>query len=168
MAQRMHSNHFRTAVLCATLLAGAAAPALAAQPDLALGKRLQAMGYDVQADADGDYQVLFGLHGQGGERRQLTYVRSPVETFGSYRIREIWSPAYQAQGATLPAAVANRLLEDAQADILGGWVRQGGTAVFVVKLAADADDTALREALEAAARGADAMDAELNAGRDAF
>ncbi|MEB1528012.1 hypothetical protein [Xanthomonas sp. 1678] len=167
MAQRMHSTTFRTAALLAALLAGTAAPALAA-PDQALGKRLQAMGYDVQADADGDYQLLFGLREQGRERQQLIYVRSPVETFGSHRIREIWSPAYQAKGDTLPAAVANRLLEDAQADILGGWVRQGGTAVFVVKLAADADDTALREALEAAARGADAMDAELNAGKDAF
>jgi len=162
----MHSTTFRTAALLAALLAGVAAPALAA-PDQALGKRLRAMGYDVQADADGDYQLLFGLRAQGRERQQLIYVRSPVETFGSHRIREIWSPAYQAKGDTLPAAVANRLLEDAQSDILGGWVRQGGTAVFVVKFA-DADDTALREALEAAARGADAMDAELNAGKDAF
>ncbi len=47
-------------------------------------------------------------------------------------------------------------------------MRQGGTAVFVVKIPADADDAALREALEAAARGADAMDAELNGGKDLF
>ena len=61
---------------------------------------------------------------------QLAYVRSPVERFGSYRIREIWSPAYRADGDALSAAVANRLLEDAQSSILGDWVRQGGTAVI--------------------------------------
>ncbi len=167
MALRMHSTMFPKLPLLAALLA-AALPAAAETPDAALGKRLQALGYDVQADEDGDYQVLFGLRDHGQERKQLTYVRSPVETFGSYRIREVWSPAYQTQGDSLPAKVANRLLEDAQSDILGGWVRQGGTAVFVVKIPADADDAALREALEAAARGADAMDAELNGGKDLF
>lgn len=166
----MHSMSFRTICRLAACLAGCAVPslALAAPPDAALGQRLQALGYDAQADANGDYQVLFGLRGAGAERSQLAYVRSPVERFGSYRIREIWSPAYRADGDVLSAAVANRLLEDAQSSILGGWVRQGGTAVYVVKVAADAGDVALREALEAAARTADAMDAELNDGKDAF
>lgn len=153
-------------------LLAAAMPALAsaASPDTGLGAQLQRMGYEAAADGNGDYRILFGLgkDAQGRERNQFTYVRSAVEAYGSLQVREIWSVAYQGAQPDLPAKVANRLLADAYDSILGGWVNQGGTAAFVVKLAADADDRALADAIEAATRSADAMEAELTPGEDRF
>jgi hypothetical protein len=145
----------------------AAAPAAA---DPALGAQLKRLGYEATADANGDYKILFGLDkdAAGKARSQLTYVRSVVERYGSLKVREIWSVAYQGKDGQLPPAVAERLLADAADSILGGWVSQNGTAAFVVKLAADAPDAALGDAIEAATRSADAMEAELAPGQDEY
>lgn len=156
----------------ALLLLATAFPlaASAGEPDPTLGKQLQRLGYEAEPDDAGDYRILFGL-GDGADgtaRSQLTYVRSQVESFGSLRVREIWSVGYRAADGKLPAAVAERLLADSHDSILGGWVATEGTAAFVVKLPADADDKAMGDALEAATRSADAMEQELSAGGDTF
>jgi hypothetical protein len=161
-----------TPVRSLALLLAAAAPALAfaASPDTALGVQLQRLGYEAVADDNGDYRILFGLgkDAQGHERNQYTYVRSAVENYGSVKVREIWSVAYEGAQPELPAKIANRLLADASDSILGGWVNQGGTAAFVVKLAPDVDDQVLADAIEATTRSADAMEAELTPGKDQF
>lgn len=150
--------------------ASAASAASAASPDAGLGAQLHRLGYEVVADDNGDYRILFGLgkDAQGRERNQFTYVRSAVENYGSVKVREIWSVAYESGQPELPAKIANRLLADAYDSILGGWVNQDGTAAFVVKLAPDADDQALADAIEATTRSADAMEAELTPGEDRF
>ncbi|WP_434031226.1 hypothetical protein [[Pseudomonas] boreopolis] len=154
------------------LLLAAAAPAFAsaAVPDAGLGAQLQRLGYEAATDDNGDYRILFGLgkDAQGHERNQLTYVRSAIESYGSVKVREIWSVGYAGQQPELPARIANRLLADAYDSILGGWVNQGGTAAFVIKLSPDADDQTLADAIEAATRSADAMEAELTPGEDRF
>jgi len=144
--------------------AAKAAPASAAG-DAALGERLRALGLNPELDADGDYRLLFGLD---GGRQQVVYVRSHTEAFGQLRIREIWSPAYQAGGDTLPGEIANRLLQDGQENILGAWVRQDGTAIYVTRIPADLAGPALSDAIEATTRAADAMEAELTPGKDRF
>jgi len=96
-----------------------------------------------------------------GDRTQMVYVRSAVEDFGSHNIREIWSPAYSAKTKQFPVAVANRLLEDSQDAKMGGWVKQDTTAMFVVKIDADATADQLSDAIDAAIRTADAMELEL-------
>lgn len=58
-------------------------------------------------------------------------------------------------------AVANRLLEDSQDAKMGGWVKQDTTAMFVVKIDADATADQLSDAIDAAIRTADAMELEL-------
>lgn len=146
--------------------AAKAAPATAAvSNDAALGERLRALGLKPELDADGDYRLLFGLD---GGRQQVVYVRSHTEAFGQLRIREIWSPAYQASGDVLPGEIANRLLQDGQENILGAWVRQDGTAIYVTRVPADLSGPALSDAIEATTRAADAMEAELTPGKDQF
>ena len=147
-----------------------ATPAAKSKADPAIGRLLDKLDYKYDIDEEGDYRLTFGL-GEEDEKKgrsQLVYVRSPVETYGSYRIREIWSPAYQASGDQFPAAVANRLLQATNESKMGAWAKQGKYAVFVVKLAADADASALDDAMEAALHSADEMEAELTPGKDDF
>lgn len=133
--------------------------------DATIGEQLDALGYRYNVDKDGDYQLTFELD---GERSQLVYVLSSVESFGAHRIREIWAPAYRAPGALIPAEVANRLLEDSQTSKLGSWVKQGDMAVFVVKIPADASQQQLDDAIDAATRSADQMEAALTPDKDEF
>lgn len=163
-----------TLLLALSLLPFAASASKEASPsgtqrsagaDATVGQQLDALGYRYNVDKDGDYQLTFELE---GERSQLVYVISGVESFGAYRIREIWAPAYRAPGAQIPADVANRLLEESQSSKLGSWVKQGDMAVFVVKIPADASQQQLDDAIDAATRSADQMEAALTPDKDEF
>ncbi|WP_286071921.1 hypothetical protein [Stenotrophomonas sp. 57] len=146
--------------LLSTLLIALAATgsAAAAEADKAVARHLDKLGYAYEVDEDGDYRMVFDVE---GDRTQMVYVRSSVEDFGSHNIREIWSPAYSAKTKQFPVAVANRLLEDSQDAKMGGWVKQDTTAMFVVKIDADATADQLSDAIDAAIRSADAMELEL-------
>ncbi len=146
--------------LLSTLLIALAATgsAAAAEADKAVARHLDKLGYTYEVDEEGDYRMVFDVE---GDRTQMVYVRSSVEDFGSHNIREIWSPAYSAKTKQFPVAVANRLLEDSQDAKMGGWVKQDTTAMFVVKIDADATADQLSDAIDAAIRTADAMELEL-------
>lgn len=156
----------RTLLLPALLIGLAASGAAAAATTPSDGSRsgktiaaqLEKLDYTYEVDQDGDYQMVFDVE---GDRTQVVYVRSSVEDFGSHTIREIWSPGYVSKTEQFPVAVANRLLEDAQDSKLGGWVKQGSTAMFVVKIDADANAEKLSDAIDMAVRSADAMELEL-------
>jgi hypothetical protein len=143
------------ALLAALLFAPAA---FAAEPDKAVARHLDTLGYPYEVDEDGDYRMVFDMD---NDRTQLVYVRSVVEEFGANKVREVWSPGYQSSTDAFPQAVANRLLEDSQDAKMGGWVKQERIAMFVVKLDADAPSQALGDAISAATRTADAMELEL-------
>lgn len=147
----------RAAAACLGCMALAAH---AGEPDPSVGKLLDSLGYTYEVDDDGDYRLLFDVD-EG--RTQLAFVRSSVESYGSHRIREIWSPGYKSPGPQFPALVANRLLEDSNDSKLGSWVKQGDTAMFVVKFDADANAEVLGDAIDAAIKSADAMELELTA-----
>lgn len=159
----------RTVILLATFLSAAviaAEPAKpAAEPDSQIKKQLEELEYKYEIDTDGDYQLTFAVEGKD-KRSQLVFVRSPVQTFGQHRVREIWSPGYKSKDKDFPAAVANRLLEATQISKLGAWAKQDEYAVFVVKLRADASTKELDDAIDAAIRSADEMEAELTPGKD--
>lgn len=140
------------------LLAGVAGSASATEPDRAVGRLLDGLEYKYEIDKDGDYQLVFEMD---GDRTQLVFVRSNVETYGSHHVREIWSPGYKSASAQFPALVANRLLEDSNDSKLGSWVKQGDLAMFVVKIDADATAQVLSDAIDAAAKTADAIELEL-------
>jgi len=147
------------ALLIALAAAGTAGAATdSAKADAGIARHLEKLGYTFEVDEDGDYQMVFDVE---GDRTQIVYVRSAVEDFGSHNIREIWSPGYVSKTKQFPVAVANRLLEDSQDAKMGAWVKQDMTAMFVVKIDADASPDQLSDAIDAAIRTADAMELEL-------
>ena len=133
-------------------------------PDAGIKSRLDALGYEYEVDDDNDYKLVFEL--DDAKRSQVVYVRSPVETYGTHAVREIWSPGYASPDGEFPPPVANRLLEASSDAKLGGWVKQGKNAVFVVKIAADASKEELDDAMDLAIRLADEMEVELTPGKD--
>lgn len=144
----------------AVALLALACSAHAADADPGIAKQLKELGYEYEVDEDGDYKLLMTA-GDNDERSQIVYIRSAVETYGNHRVRELWSYAYQSPADSLPAVVANRLLEASNALILGSWVKQERSAVYVAKLPADASTGLLEDAVAAAAVSADAMEIEL-------
>ncbi|MFC5569126.1 hypothetical protein ACFPN1_03465 [Lysobacter yangpyeongensis] len=158
-------------LLClAPVLVNAAEPATPARKDgdPAVRQLLDKLEYKYEIDEEGDYRLTFGLGDDKDARSQLVYVRSPVETYGSHKVREIWSPGYVSTTDEFPADVANRLLEATQQSKLGAWAKQGRYAVFVVKVAADASAEELDDAVDAALRSADEIEQELTPGKDDF
>ena len=132
--------------------------------DAGIKAQLEQLGYEYEVDDDNDFKLVFKIGDE--DRSQIVYIRSPVETYGEHRVREIWSPAYKSPTDDFPALIANRLLEDADTKKLGGWVKQDQYAIFVVKIDASADKEALDDALDAAMSAADSMEAELTPGVD--
>ena len=147
------------------LLAASLLPALATAADAHIARQLDSLGYEYEVDADGDYKMVFDLS-EG--RSQIVFVRSPVEEYGSLRVREIWSPGFKVEGNAFPAAVANRLLSDSNDAKIGAWVRQGSTAMYVVKIDASASAEQLSDAISAAVSTADKLEQELTLGKDEY
>jgi hypothetical protein len=163
---KIRMRAFAFALLLAMALpvaARAAEPAPA--PDPVVRAQLDKLEYKYDVDEDGDFKLTFSAE---GDRTQLVFVRSRVESFGSHRVREIWSPAYLAEQDQFPADIANKLLDASQDSKMGAWVKQGRYAVFVVKLPADAGSEQLDDAIQAAVRSADEMEASLTPGKDAY
>lgn len=152
----------RAACLVAVCLAIAATAVHAATPDPVIKAQLEKKGTPFTVDDDGDFQITVNV---GDGRTQLVWVRSVVEETDKQRIREIWSPGYQAQTAAFPAAVANDLLERSNLLKLGSWVKQDKTAMLVTKISADANADQLDEAIDLTAVAADAVELDLT-GKD--
>jgi hypothetical protein len=152
-----------SALLAATFTASVGA---ATTPDPTVRRMLEAKGTPFDVDSDGDYKITVNFQSEG--RTQLVFVRSVVETYGKHRVREIWSYGYQGDKDQFPALVANRLLEASNRVILGSWVKQSKSAVFVVKVSAEASADELDGAIDAAATAADEMEKELTEGKDEF
>lgn len=149
----------------AVILASAAGPGWAQDSaDPQVGHALDALGLDYTIDSDGDYKLVLSFD---DGRSQLVFVRSVVHSYKSHRLREIWAPGYRAPIGQFPADVANRLLEDANDQVLGSWVKQGPVAMFVVKVDADTYGSRLHDAISAAAVAADTLEEELT-GADEF
>lgn len=108
--------------LTASSIANAAEPVVPAKPqgDPAVRLLLDELKYRYDVDEEGDYRLTFGMDEEKDGRSQLVFVRSPVETYGSHRVREIWSPAYLSATDEFPAKIATRLLEATQERSLCG------------------------------------------------
>ncbi|WP_211368220.1 hypothetical protein [Pseudoxanthomonas gei] len=151
-------------ILALSLPAHAEAARDGSSADARIKAQLSALEYDYEVDEDNDFKLVFAV--DETDRSQIVYVRSPVETYGSHAVREIWSPGYASPDGDFPARIANRLLEASGDAKLGGWVKQGRNAVFVVKIAADAGKEELDDAIDSAVTLADQMEAELTPGKD--
>lgn len=135
-------------------------------PDPQIRGQLEELKYEYEVDDDGDFKLVFEVGGSTEKRSQLAYVRSPVESYGVLRVREIWSPGYKSKDKDFPAAVANRLLTASQDNKLGAWAKQDAYAVFVIRLPADASAKELADAIDLAITSADQMEAQLAPGKD--
>ena len=157
------SRHSFALALCLGLATCLAAPAtLAGTPDPALKALLDKQKIKYEIDSDGDFKITFDL---GSGRTQLVWIRSATDSYGSLKVREIWSPGYKLNGE-LSAKIANRLLEHSHSMILGGWTKQKTYVMFVVKILATATPQQVRDAAEAAADAAVDMEQELAPGTD--
>jgi len=145
------------------LAAQTAAGADAADP--VVRKQLDALKLKYEVDKDNDFKIVMDV---GNGRTQLAYIRSNTETYGANQVREIWSPGYKGEIESLPANVANRLLDHSNSVKMGGWVKQKAMAVFVVKLSASASAQELQDALEAAVKSADEIEQEFTGKKDEF
>lgn len=154
----------RTALAVALLFAAGAATA-ASEADRRVEKALERARLAHEVDAQGDFRVAFVLP---DGRSQVVVVRSATAAYGTLEVRELVSAGYRSATMALPPEVANRLLEINARTRLGAWGRQGPMAVFVTRIAAEADPKELADALEYAARAADAAEKEINAGKDEY
>jgi len=155
----------------ATVLAATASVAHAGgTPDAGIAKKLDAAGLKYEVDGDGDYKLLFEAE---GDRTQIVWVRSSVETLGNMRIREVMAiggkmptmgkddgvgmAATIALTSTTVLAVA--ALADANEKKLGGWVLKGKgddqALYFVAQVPADLSAGDLETVLGSVARSAD-------------
>jgi len=133
--------------------------------DARVGKALKEAGVKYSIDEDGDYKVIFDT---GDGRTQLAYVRSATNEYRNFEVREIWSFGYRADGDDFPALVANTLLEDTFSKKLGAWTKSGSSAIFVVRISANADAESLFSALNLAVTSADEMEEKLTGDKDQF
>ena len=134
----------------------------AAAQDGIVKAQLEAKGVKFEVDSDGDFKCVFRLD---SGRTQVVWVRSKVAEYGSVKVREIWSPGFRADTDDFPAIVANQLLTNSNTVKLGGWVKQGKNAVFVVKIPGDASADQLVNGITAAVESADALELALT-GKD--
>lgn len=152
-------------IAAACLLLATAGAVVAQDTDRRLTKALDRARIAHEVDAQGDVRVAF-LTGDG--RSQMVVVRSATSAFGALDMRELVSAAYRSPTMALPGEIANRLLDLNARARLGGWSRHGPMALLVTRIPADADAKELADALEYTARAADAVERELNGGKDEY
>jgi len=124
--------------------------------------KLEARKTPFTVDSDGDFSILVDV---GNDRTQQVWVLAGHESTDHMRIREIWSPGFEAETDAFSPELANDLLERSHLLKVGSWVKQGRTAMLVVKLPADAGADELDDAINLAAASADALELELT-GKD--
>ena len=164
---RLIRSHFLLLALSLPLCGNTWAQDTKPQADKAIEAQLKALDYKYDIDKDGDFKLVFDMD-EDGKRSQMVFVRSAVEDYLGSKVREVISPGYQGSEAGFPANVANRLLDASMDSIMGAWGKQGGMAIFTVRIPANADKDTLDAAITAAINSADQMEAELTPGKDEF
>lgn len=129
--------------------------------DASIAPKLDAKGTPYTVDEDGDYRILVDV-GEG--RSQLVWVRSKVHTTDFQRVREVWTYGFRSDERRIPVHIANRLLTENFELILGAWAREGGNAILLIKIDADASADILNEAIDLAASTGDRMEQKLVSG----
>lgn len=132
-----------------------------ATPDASVARKLDAKETPYVVDDDGDYRILVNV---GDDRSQLVWVRSKVHATDHQRVREIWTYGLRSEERRIPVHIANRLLSENFDLIVGAWAREGGNAILVMKIDADADADTLNEAIDLAASAGDRMEQKLGNG----
>lgn len=156
-------------VLCLSVLAQAQASGTRRNGDPRVRTLLNQLGSKYELTPNGDFKLL-PVQTENG-RRQIIYVNSNTQEYGTLEIREVMSPAYLANGP-LSATVANRLLRENNEVKFGAWRieplnnGQKYLALFAVQISANADAETLRLAIKSVLLVADRMEKELTGADD--
>ena len=105
-----------------------------------------------EIDEDGDFRIISPCD---DDRTQLIFVRSNIEKYGEFEIREIWSIGYSHENSVPPAIVkkAAKLSGDY---IVGAWEMAGDAKLaMVAKVPANLSDDTLIGTIVAVGRRAD-------------
>ncbi|KFN44498.1 hypothetical protein [Arenimonas oryziterrae] len=140
--------------------------ASAASSDAVIKAQLESKGIKFEIDGDGDFKIVYKVGTKG--RTQLVFVRSSVNTYGTLKVREIWSPGYKSETTDFPPLIANTLLRENHSVKLGAWEANENIAMFVVKIAADANAEQLVDAIEAAVNSADKLEESMSGSKDQY
>ncbi len=151
--------------LCLSLLLALPLAANATAPDRSVQRILDRSKIKYQVDPAGDFRATFDL-GEG--RTQLVIIRSGIDRVAGIDTREIRAIGYRAPSDPFPTEAASKLLDENNRRVLGKWGKQGTLGVLSVRVPADADASTLIDAIEMAARDADAMERALIEDRDEF
>lgn len=133
------------------------------EPDPLVARMLDAKKTPYKIDDDGDYRILVNVD---DDRTQVVWVRSIVHETEHQKIREIWTYGMRSDERRIPVHIANQLLSHSFSLKLGAWVRDGGDALFVIKIDANANADVLDEAIDLAAYTGDEMEQKLGSGDD--
>jgi len=133
--------------------------------DRRVARILKGEDISYKIDKDGDFKVTFDV---GGGRSQMAFIMSDTSEYRNFEIREIWSIGYRSATDQFPSSVANRLLEETFPKKLGAWAKKDNLAIFMVRVAADADAESLISALKLALEAADEMEEKLTGDKDEF
>lgn len=153
------------ALACLLFTVGGVPAAFSATPDASVGKKLDAAGLKYEVDSDGDHKLLFGVD---GGRSQIVWVRSPTETLGGMRIREVlsvggkMSKPQNEEELTAQAVLTSGAMLKSGTQKLGGWVLKtsGDDSVFyyVAQIPADLTAEDLQAVTQVVAKSADAFE----------
>ncbi len=138
-------------------LASAGAATAAPQADKSVARHLDKLGYTYEVDEDGDYRMVFDVE---GDRTRWSTCARRWKTSAATTSRDLVT-GLQRQDQAVPGGRGQPPAGRSQDAKMGGWVKQGHTAMFVVKIDADATADQLSDAIDAAIRTADAMELEL-------
>lgn len=156
-------------LLSAGLASAVVAQSAAVPPgtDTRIEAQLESAELEYTIDEDGDFRLEYALP---DGRTQVVWVASRTSTLYALEMRDLWSVAMRSRGAP-SAELANRLLQDNAARILGAWqVQRSGDeylVLFSAQLPATADLATVVQAMEAVMATADAMEKDLT-GSDEF
>ncbi len=131
--------------------------------DTTVEAKLEAKGTPYVVDDDGDYRIEVNL---GDERSQVVWVRSVIYETRSMRVRELWTYGMRSNTDRMSEKVANLLLARNPELIVGSWSRINGSALYILRIDADASADILDNAIDIAAWEGDDMERKLVKGDD--
>lgn len=142
------------------------APAASGATDDSVRSRLDLIGYKYEVDKDGDYKLVINYAAE--KRSQLVWVSGGTETYDTFRVREIYSPAGRLAADGINGTKALDLLLRSGKTKLGDWEIRGDGLYYAIKLPEPITADQLHSAIKLVAETADNMEIELSGSRDAL
>lgn len=128
---------------------------------------LDKSGIPYEINEQGNFKIVRKFE---NDRTQLVLIYGRAWDYQGIKIRELWAPAFRVSG-TLPADLANRLLQMSQDTKIGGWqvieVEQDCLVTYAIKVVDRMTVDELRKWIDYVASYADATELEVT-GKDDY